>query len=136
MDEWCPGNEVNFPITRTADEVLNRAKSLLSFIENGTRRTEAHRKPNLEYVFSYLMSCHILNGSIAQAAWTSTSRECCSRKVAGIVQRVAEDLSTPSEVVLRNPGISPIAMDDLLDYFKDRTVRRGKGSRRSSSSVS
>lgn len=122
----APKNKVSFQIRRTADEVLSRAEALLSFIEDGTPRTIALREPNLEYVFSYLMSCHILNKSITKAAWTRRFPEVVIQKIAGIVQRVADNLNTPYEVVLRNPGISPIAMDDLLEYFKDRTVRRGE----------
>jgi len=39
---------------------------------------------------------------------------------------IVEGLSTPPEVVLRNPGISPIAMDSLLSYFQDRTENRNE----------
>jgi len=126
-DVWtngAPRSKASFQITRTADQVLNRAEALLTFIENGTPRTEAQREPNLEYVFSYLMSCHILNGSITQAAWTRRFPDAVVQKVAGMLQRVATSLRTPTEVVLRNPGISPIAMDGLLDYFEERTVIR------------
>lgn len=122
----APRSKASFQITRTADQVLNRTEALLTFIENGTPRTEAQREPNLEYVFSYLMSCHILNGNITQAAWTRRFPEGLVQKVAGIVQRVAKSLSTPTDVVLRNPGISPIAMDGLFDYFEERTVKRGE----------
>jgi len=122
----APSNKVSFQITRTADEILDRADALLSFIENGTPRTIAKKEPNLEYVFSYLMSCHILNGSILESAWTRRFPEFVVQKVAGIVQRVVDNLKTPYEVILRNPGISPIAMDGLLDYFEDRTLRRGE----------
>jgi hypothetical protein len=120
----APRNKESFQIKRTADEVISRADSLLSFIENGTPRAEAHRERNLEYVFSYLMSSYILNGSIIQAAWTHRFPQDVVKKVAEIIQEVADNLNTPNEVVLRNPGISPIAMDNLLEYFEDRTMRR------------
>lgn len=128
-DVWvngAPKIKAGFQITRTADDVLSEAENLLAFIENGTPRDEAGRYPNLEYVFSYLMSCHILNGSIAQAAWTHRFPDDVVQRVSQAVQLSADNLSTPAEVVLRNPGISPIAMDGLLRYFDDRTVNRNE----------
>lgn len=122
----APLNKAKFRITRTSDEVLSQPDKLLMFIKNGTPREEALRHPNLEYVFSYLMSCHILNGTITQAAWTRRYPEDVVRRVNEIVQQCAENLITPVEVVLRNPGISPIAMDGLLNYFEDRTKHRAK----------
>ncbi len=123
----APVSKTSFHITRKADEVLNKAEELLTFIEKGTPRAEAQDKPYLEYVFSYLMSCHILNGNITQAPWTRRFPDDIVQKIAEIVERVVADLSTPPEVILRNPGISPIAMDDLLHYFQERTAKKEKG---------
>ncbi len=122
----APVNKANFRITRTSDEVLNQADKLLTFIKNGTPREEAIRQADLEYVFSYLMSCHILNGTITQAAWALRYPEDVVQRVNEVVQQCAENMITPVEVVLRNPGISPIAMDGLLNYFQDRTEHRAE----------
>ncbi|MHB9038776.1 MAG: DEAD/DEAH box helicase [Armatimonadota bacterium] len=122
----APKSRASFKITRTSDKVLSDVEALLKFISNGTPRDEARREPNLEYVFSYLVSCHSLNGSIARATWTQRFPEEDIQRVSEAVQQCADSLRTPVAIVHRNPGISPIAMDGLLDYFDDRTSNRRK----------
>lgn len=63
-NDGAPTRKAKFRITRTTDDVLSDVDALLKYIDNGTPRDEAIKKPNLEYVFSYLMSCNIQNGSI------------------------------------------------------------------------
>jgi len=122
--EGAPAGRTKFRISRTSDKVLSRSDELLSFIENQTPREEARKNPNVEYVLSYLVSSYIRNSSIASAIW---ARRFPEELIQTLDERIAEivgNLATPPEVVLRNPGISPIAMDTLLDYFHERTVNR------------
>jgi hypothetical protein len=68
------------------------------------------------------MTCYILNKDITQAAWSHRFSVETVKRVSEALNRVVETLNTPSEVILRNPGISPIAMDSLICYFDNRTV--------------
>lgn len=121
----APRLRKRFQICRTADQVINKDDALLSFIDAGTPRDIARTEPNLEYVFSYLVSVHLRNGSIESAAWAGRFPARLIATLGEKIAEVVEGLSTPHDVVLRNPGISPIAMDSLLSYFKNRTeVRR------------
>lgn len=128
-DVWklgAPTGRTKYRISRTSDEVLNQSVALLSFIDNRSPRDDAAKHPNLEYVFSYLVSSYLRNGSIAQTIWARRfPAELVSTLDVKIVE-IVERLRTPPEVVLRNPGISPIAMDDLLEYFHDRTENRNE----------
>lgn len=128
-DVWksgAPSGRTKYKISRTSDEVLVQGSALLSFIDNHSPRDEAAKHPNLEYVFSYLISSYLRNSSIAQTIWARRFPveliTALDAKLASIVHR----MTTPPEVVLRNPGISPIAMDNMLEYFHDRTENRKK----------
>ncbi|MBW8038655.1 MAG: DEAD/DEAH box helicase [Planctomycetes bacterium] len=128
-DVWkkgAPKGRTKFRISRTSDEVLSRSDELLSFIENQTPREEARKNPNLEYVFSYLVSSYIRNSSIASAIWARRFHEELIRTLDERIAEIVGNLKTPQEVLLRNPGISPIAMDSLLSYFDDRTMNQQK----------
>jgi len=128
-DVWkkgAPRGRTKFRISRTSDEVLSESDELLSFIENQTPREEAIKNPNLEYVFSYLVSSYIRNSNIASAIWAQRFPEELIHTLDERITRIAANLKTPQEVVLRNPGISPIAMDSLLSYFDDRTMNQQK----------
>jgi len=123
--EGPPRSKADFPIARTSDRVLEtEAETLLTFIGNDTPRVEAGRRPDLEYVFSYLVSYHVRHGSLKGATWTRRVQPSTVEQVSEAIGQVVERLRTPPEVVLRNPGISPIAMDALLTYFADRTENR------------
>ena len=127
VDVWkegAPRGRTKFRISRTSDKVLLESDELLLFIENPTQREEADKNPNLEYVFSYLVSSYIRNSSIASAIWARRFPEELIRTLDERIAEIVGNLKTPQEVVLRNPGISPIAMDSLLVYFNERTVNR------------
>jgi len=126
-DVWrkgAPSRRTKFRILRTSDKVLSESNELLLFIENQTPREEARSKPNLEYVFSYLVSSYIRNGSISSAIWARRFPKDIVRALDERIGEIVKNLGVSKEVVLRNPGISPIAMDSLLEYFNDRTVSR------------
>lgn len=126
----APKGRTKYRISRTCDKVLNQGAELFSFIENDSPRNEAIKQPNLEYVFSYLVCSFIQNGSISNSNW---ARRFPQKFVHTIDEKIADkvdNLITPPEVILRNPGISPIAMDNLLEYFKDR-MEKGQESHES-----
>jgi len=122
----APTRKAKFRITRTTDDVLSDVDALLGYIENGAPRDEAGKKPNLEYVFSYLMSSNILNGSISDALWAHRFPAEVVQRINILLEERSQSLSTPNDVILRNPGISPLAMDGLLDYFQNRTENRSE----------
>lgn len=122
----APLGRSRFRISRTSDDVLAKGTDLLRFISGGTPRETAKNEPELEYVFSYLVSSYLRLGGTVSDDWTKRFPEDIVEILHDAIQSIVGELSTPSEIVLRNPGISPLAMDDLLGYFYDRTLRRGE----------
>jgi len=119
-----PKERTKFRMARTSDQVLSKRGDLFSFMDKRTPRDEAAKEPNLEHVFSFLVSSYLRNGDVLEAPW---AHRFSPEYVMALNDKIAEvlaDLRTPREVVLRNPGISPLAMDDLLDYFQHRTETR------------
>ncbi|MBN2266886.1 MAG: DEAD/DEAH box helicase [Candidatus Babeliaceae bacterium] len=120
----APKRRTKFRIYRTSDKILLQSEDLQSFIDNKTPREEARKTPNLEYVFSYLVSSYIRNSSISSANWACRFPDKLILTLDERIGEIVRKINTPKEVILRNPGISPIAMDNLLEYFNDRTVNR------------
>lgn len=124
LDVWKqppPVSKTKYRISRTTDNVLNQPESLIDFIENKTPRDEALKNPKLEYVYSYLISSFIRNGSISNNKWAKRFSKDFVSKLDSILAENSREILTPSNIILRNPGISPFAMDELLSYFKKRT---------------
>jgi len=123
----APTGRTKFLIKRTADDVLlNQKDRLLEFIDAGTPREKATEDQNLEYVFSYLVSSYIRNDGIVAAPWAMRYPEKFVRILDEKINGIIETLMIPQEVILRNPGISPIAMENLLKYFDDWTVNQNE----------
>lgn len=121
-----PKSKAKYVITRTSDTVLTQQNELLDFIDEGTPRKTASERPNLEYVFSYLASSYIQNGSVSKSAWARRYNKELIEILDAKIAAMFNVIDIPAEVILRNPGISPIAMDELLEYFENRTNKRGK----------
>ena len=122
--QGAPRKQTKFRIHRTADDVLSQKEEILSFIDNKTPREDAVKYPHLEYVFSYLVSSYLRNGDIASSSWAHRFPAELIKALNDKISELVANLKTPKEIILRNPGISPIAMDNLLAYFHDRTVNR------------
>ncbi|GAG19438.1 unnamed protein product, partial [marine sediment metagenome] len=95
----APKKRAKFPISRTSDKVLLQSDEFLSFIENYTPRDEARRKPDLEYVFSYVVSSHIRNNGISSAIWAHRFSEELIFTLNDRIAEIVKNLKTPQEVV-------------------------------------
>ena len=118
-----PQSRVRYRIQRTTDAVLTEPDELIAFIREGTPRDIARRRPDLEYMVSYLISLHLRFGSILKSPWSARYARADLGALSMILDEIVPRLRTPAWVVLRNPGISPLAMDSLLEYLDARKDR-------------
>lgn len=121
-DVWgaggAPRSRKLVTIRRATDEAIRNPEELLQFIENGTPRAKARARPDLEAVTSYLVAEHFQLGSIALAGWARRLPIGSIEKVAKAIGDRFSQLEIPLEIIQRNPGISPLAMESLLEYFR------------------
>ncbi|WP_278471015.1 DEAD/DEAH box helicase [Gimesia maris] len=129
-DLWNDGSPPmkrhKYTIKRTTDNILSDPTELLQFIDNKSPRTDAVKRPDLEYVFSYLMHNHDKYGSLTEAPWSKGVENETLMKLDKAMETVWSALEIPSTVVDRSPSISPIAMQNLLTYFRERTIKKEK----------
>lgn len=108
------------PIKRTTDDVLGHASALIEFIKTSTPLETAREHPEFEYVFSYLASIHVRHGDLLKAPWAGRYDAGKLTPLAGAVKDALEGLDIEPEIIPRNPGISPFAIDELLKVFRTR----------------
>ena len=116
-EDGPPRVRQQYAIKRTADTVVAQADDLVAFVAAGTPRTQAVRRPDLEFVFAYLVSQQLRRGSIRDLPWVSRLDASAVDRVEGAILAATPDLLTPVTIIERNPGISPLAMDALLRRF-------------------
>lgn len=115
-----PRERARQPIRRTTDDVLSDPSELIDFIKERAPLEKAKKRPELESVFSYLAGVHVRYGSLLEAAWAERYRDSGLSKLAEVVEQVVEELVVDPHIIIRNPGISPFALDELLEYFRER----------------
>jgi superfamily II DNA/RNA helicase len=107
-----------YRITKTIDLLIDDTDELVKYIEEGTSRETSLQKPVLEYGFSYLVGEHIRNpfGLISSPSLQKYDEETIE-KLQFTVVKALKDVEVPDEIILKHPGISPIAQQNLLEFF-------------------
>lgn len=115
-----PRERTRLPIRRTTDDVLSDPSELIQFIKGKAPLEAAKNRPELEYVFSYLAGIYARHGGLLKAPWAGRHKAAELAELADVVEEAIDSLSIEPEIISRNPGISPFALDDLLKYFRER----------------
>jgi superfamily II DNA/RNA helicase len=106
------------PIRRTTDDVLREPAELVEFIRKRAPLDFAKKRPAFEYVFSYLAGIHVRFGGLIYAPWARRYEAGSLDGLADAVKEAVEALEIEPDIIARNPGISPFALHDLLEYFR------------------
>ena len=98
-------------IERAIDKIKNDGDELLQYIRNGSPRIIANRRPELEYGFTYFYT-KFLKGELSNV-------DVLQSNLQTEFEIINEKISIPDSIIFRNPGISPLAQQDLLNFFND-----------------
>lgn len=98
-------------ITKALDDLnKNDQQSFIQYIENNSPREIAEKKPNFEFAFNYYYSS-FLNDNLK-------NENDFERKLYAIFSQISTRIIVPKFIIERNPGVSPIAQQELLEYFE------------------
>jgi hypothetical protein len=118
----APTHKDLMPIRRATDVALDNSLELISYINNGTPRNEAASKEKIlfESMSSYLAINHAIHGSIRGIPGVEKiSEQDLSLLENAVKTRLCIDL--PSDLISKHPGISPLAMKSMLEFFQQYT---------------
>lgn len=115
-----PRKRTRQPIRRTTDDILALPADLIDFIDERAPLEVAKKRPELESVFSYLSGIYIRHQGISNAPWATRYSPAKLGEISIKIKNALDDISIEPEIISRNPGISPYALDDLLKYFRER----------------
>lgn len=98
-------------IKRAIDIIENSPEPLLNYIRNGSPRKEADDNQDLEFAFGYYYT-KFITGELTET--TPFFNE-----LTALFQELRPKILVPDYIIRRNPGISPIAQQSLLDKFNN-----------------
>ncbi|MHB1684964.1 MAG: DEAD/DEAH box helicase [Bacilli bacterium] len=114
-----PRNRMRYEMTRMVDQtLLGEADALINFIEAGTPRNLANEHPHLEYAFTYLLREYLRHEG--NCDWLRNKYESAFvDRLCQTLNDVIAKIDVPESSVRGNPGISPLAQQELLNYFRE-----------------
>lgn len=100
-------------IERALDTIaLRRSDELLKFIQDGSPRKIAETDQELEFAFSYYYSRYLQEKLKGESDF--------ERRLIKEFKALRQKIKIPDSIIFRNPGISPIAQDELYTYFQTK----------------
>lgn len=99
-------------ITKALDD-LNKNEQLLflTYIKNGSPREEAEKNQHFEFAFNYYYSQYLNNNLGNENPFKA--------ELHVLFDKLVDQIKIPKSIIERNPGISPIAQQELLEYFEN-----------------
>jgi hypothetical protein len=120
-----PEKRKKYPIKRTTDTIIND-NEFIEYISNFAPNDISIKKQNYEYVFSYLSSSFIRNSGLNNSIWSKRFDKDRLIDIEKMMKKLLEAKKVKDEVILDNPGVSMMSMENLYLYFSDRTDNVGK----------
>jgi superfamily II DNA/RNA helicase len=101
-------------IKKAVDEIVNKAKELIDFIKSDSPRNLAKARQDLETSFTYFYIKYLQGFKALPNKKTSALFE----QLLPLFHELNQKITIPSEIIIRNPSISPIAQQNLFNYFQ------------------
>ncbi|MCR5862973.1 DEAD/DEAH box helicase [Flavobacterium sp. J372] len=109
-------NKSKQKISRAIDLIeTDKADELVQFIIDGSPREMAETRQDLEFAFGYYYNKFINN--------ELDSNNDFHKKLDKLFKVLKNEITIPNYILVKNPGISPIAQQQLLNYFIKRKVQ-------------
>jgi hypothetical protein len=116
----APQVRSQYKIERATDKALLQHELILDFLRAGMPAEKISGQPQLEYIGSYLVASTLRSGSIANTPFGSRLDPQVLAELESAIMGLIDVLEVGPQVILRNPGISPVAINQLLTYFSNR----------------
>lgn len=112
-----PMNKRNIHITRATDTINDDIDELYQYIFTKHHYGMTRSNPKLQGIFSYLCASHYLYDGLIDNPYFEKYAIDNLDELDSEIGTVLERLNFPLEILSRNPGISPILMQDLWERF-------------------
>jgi hypothetical protein len=106
-------NRTKQVIKRATDIIRAKPEELLQYIKDGSPRSIAEGRQDLEFAFGYYYNRFLLNALPDEDGFY--------QQLNAVFNDLKGRIIIPDYIIRRNPGISPIAQQELLNYFQSKS---------------
>ncbi len=120
QDVWPQGlpEKTAYPIKRETDQVIEQFEELSGYLSDRANMNTASVDGKLEHVAAYLMSWQYREGSLKDAPPIKKLTSERAEQLEALIKPSLESIDVSQEIVDANPGISIVALQRLLNYFR------------------
>ena len=121
VEQWPlgpPSSREPYTIKTSVSKELTKVKSLIEYLKNNTPRSEFKNHVKDEYLISYLLEA-LKSEQKSDLVFKELSKDDRDELIFEL-ERIYSYIDFEPEIIFKNPGISPFAMNELLDYFKTK----------------
>lgn len=120
-DLWLNGNpprtKLGIRIARSTDKIIDNLDVLIDYIQSPNHLKLSNENPDLEHVFSYLCITFLRYGSLNDSPYLSRKPNSTLKRLTEVIDDVLSNIDYSKKIIEKNPGISPISMQMLLERF-------------------
>ncbi len=109
-----PREREPYEIKPSVEKELRNSSQFIDYVNRGTPRNESAENINFEYLLSYLVEGVTKKD---QRILDSVSGNQDYARLIESVEMVVDECNLPHEIYQNNPGVSPIAIDEMHKYF-------------------
>lgn len=119
-DVWPFGvpQKAAYPIIRETDAVIKQFDDLSKYIKNRSSMDTEALNPKLEHVAAYLMSWQFREGSLDNVRSLKKIEPLLAKEIEELIKPTLDSIEINYSIVSANPGISVVALQRLLEYFR------------------
>lgn len=122
-DAWHeppPRNKRKFPIKPTIHDIIfENHDEFLEYVNESAATREVSHNQEFNHAFVYFVCEYLRNGNLQNAKSLMESPETLVEELETTIEEVLSYIEIPEDIIYRNSGVSPIALQNLLDYFKE-----------------
>ena len=118
---WPDGlpKKTAYPIRRETDAVIKQYDDLTKYISNRKNMQTDDLDYKLEHVTAYLMNSQMRDGSILNSSPIKKISREAAQYIEDLIKPLLSEIDIKNQIVSANPGISVIALQKLLNYFRE-----------------
>lgn len=111
--------KTKYPINSSVESVLkNKGHEIIQYISNDLTGDLSRRNPLYEHAITYVMDEYTRNNGLMGAKISSFLPAEMLNGFQNAIKSMLENIEIPNDILLRHQGISPVAQQTLLNYFK------------------
>lgn len=119
----APKTKRKFTIRKTVDNVINDVDNFIKYINEYRIKAPSIPYDEYEYMSSYAASLIINGTSLEQTHLIRRFESEVLSKIDTSILNIIKNMPLSTEIISKNPGVSPIGMVKLYEYFVNRERR-------------